>query len=38
MPSPTTISVEKLARLVGTPNFPVLVDVATTRTSPSIPG
>ncbi|TIM12989.1 MAG: sulfurtransferase [Mesorhizobium sp.] len=27
MPSPTTISVEKLARLVGTPNFPVLVDV-----------
>lgn len=27
MPSPTIISVEKLARLVGTPNAPALVDV-----------
>ncbi|MFU0505778.1 chromate resistance protein ChrB domain-containing protein [Pseudaminobacter sp. NGMCC 1.201702] len=27
MPSPTTISVEKLVRLVGTPNAPALIDV-----------
>lgn len=27
MPSPTTISVEKLARLIGTPNCPALIDV-----------
>ncbi|MBL0372631.1 chromate resistance protein [Rhizobium sp. KVB221] len=29
MPSPQEISVEKLARLVGTPNCPVLIDVRT---------
>lgn len=27
MPSPTTISIDKLARLIGTPNCPALVDV-----------
>ncbi|CAN5139715.1 sulfurtransferase/chromate resistance protein [soil metagenome] len=27
MPSPTTISIDKLARLIGTPNCPVLIDV-----------
>ncbi|MBN8993598.1 MAG: chromate resistance protein [Rhizobiales bacterium] len=27
MPSPTTISIDKLARLVGTPNAPALIDV-----------
>lgn len=29
MPSPTTISIDKLARLVGTPNCPALIDVRT---------
>ncbi len=29
MPSPTSISIDKLARLVGTPNCPALVDVRT---------
>jgi rhodanese-related sulfurtransferase len=29
MPSPTTISVDKLARLIGTPNCPALIDVRT---------
>ncbi len=29
MPSPTTISIDKLARLVGTPKCPALVDVRT---------
>lgn len=27
MPSPTTISIDKLARLIGTPNCPALIDV-----------
>jgi rhodanese-related sulfurtransferase len=31
MPVPNTISVDKLARLIGTPACPVLVDVRTTR-------
>ena len=29
MPSPNSISIDKLARLVGTPNCPVLIDVRT---------
>lgn len=29
MPSPTSISIDKLARLIGTPNCPVLIDVRT---------
>ncbi|EKF20569.1 chromate resistance protein ChrB domain-containing protein [Nitratireductor pacificus] len=29
MPSPTTISIDKLARLVGTPHCPALIDVRT---------
>lgn len=30
MPSPTTISIDKLARLIGTPNAPALIDVRST--------
>ena len=29
MPSPTTISIDKLSRLIGTPNCPALIDVRT---------
>ncbi|MEG9525387.1 MAG: sulfurtransferase/chromate resistance protein [Hyphomicrobiales bacterium] len=37
MPTPNSISVEKLARLIGTPACPVLVDVRTTRDFADVP-
>jgi hypothetical protein len=36
--SPNTISVDKLARLIGRPDTPALIDVCTERISPATRG
>lgn len=38
MPAPNTIAPDKLARLIGTPSAPVLIDVRDVATSQRIPG